>query len=102
MVTLIVPNGRKVQFTAGLLTPLGLDDSGWLDGGTNTGDLPVNFAPTKALHLERVNTTHNVLDGAPGTLLGLWVWDATHLVKLKLLLSSTKNSSALGVERWTN
>ena len=34
LVTLIVQNGRKVQFTAGLLTLLGLDDSGWLAAGT--------------------------------------------------------------------
>ena len=73
LVTLLVLIGWKVQFTAGLLTLLGIDDSGWLDAGTYTGERPVNFAPTKTLHvhLEQVNTTHNALDGAPSTFLGV-------------------------------
>ena len=63
----------KVHFTAGLLTLWGIDDSGWLDARTYTGDRLVNFAPTKMLHirLEQVNTTHNVIDGAPSILLGV-------------------------------
>ena len=67
LVTLIVPNGRKVQFTAGLLTLLGLDDLGCVDAGTYTGDRPVNFSPTETLHvhIQQVNTTHYVLDGPP-------------------------------------
>ena len=73
LVTLLVLIWWKVQITAGLLTLLGFDDSVWLDAGTYTGDSSVNFAPTKTLHvhLEQVNTTHNALDGAPSTLLGV-------------------------------
>ena len=39
----------------------------------DTGDRPVNFAPTKTLHvhLEQVNTTRSALDGAPSTFLGV-------------------------------
>ena len=73
LVTLLVLIGWKVQFMAGLLTLLGLDDSESLDAGTYTGDRLVNFVPpTKTLHvrLEQVNPTHNALDGAPSTLLG--------------------------------
>jgi hypothetical protein len=71
LITLTVPGGREVQFTAGLLDLLGLEDDGWLDAGTYAGDRPVNFAPIKTLyvHLEQINTTHNVLDDAPSTLL---------------------------------
>ena len=39
----------------------------------DTGDRLVNFARTKTLHvhLEQVNPTHNALDGAPSTPLGV-------------------------------
>jgi len=43
----------------------------WLDAGTYTGDRPVDFATRKVLkvHLEQINFTGNVDDGAPSTLL---------------------------------
>ena len=96
LVTLLVLIGWKVQFTAGLLTLLGLDDSGWLDAGTYTGDRPVNFAPTKTLHvhLEQVNTTHNALDGAPSALLGAVGVRCHSFGEIELLLSPTQNLSA--------
>ena len=53
---------------------LGLDDilgGQWLCAGIYTGDRPVNFAKSKELrlHLEQLNTTDNLVDGAPSTLL---------------------------------
>ena len=74
LITLLVEADREVLLTDGLLTLLGLDDGfggQWLDSGTYTGDRPVNFATTKALHLhlEQLDTTGNVTDGAPSTLL---------------------------------
>ena len=74
LITLTVPANCQVQFTEGLLELLGLDDGQngeWLDTGTYTGDRPVNFVSTKTLHvyLDQLNTAHNIMDGAPSTLL---------------------------------
>ena len=73
-ITFTVPGGQEVKLTDGLLALLGLDDGlggQWLDAGSYSGDHPVNFAPTKTLniHLDQVNTTQNIVDGAPSTLL---------------------------------
>jgi len=76
MISLTIPTGLEVQFTDGLSKVLGLDDppvGGVLDAGTYSGDRPVNFAMTQTLHvhLGQINTTHNMLDGAPSTLLAV-------------------------------
>ena len=76
LITLTVGNGSEVLLTDGLLSLLGLDDGlggQWLNAGTYAGDRPVNFASTKMLyvHLDQINTTSNVLDGAPSTLLAI-------------------------------
>jgi len=74
---LITLNADKaVHLTDGILTILGLDDGldgKWLASGKYTGDRPVNFAPTNMLHLflEQINTTLNIVDGAPSALLEL-------------------------------
>jgi len=74
LITLTVAAGKEVSFTDGLLKMLGLDDGlggQWLQEGTYDGDRPVNFMPIKMLyvHLEQLNSTANILDGAPSTLL---------------------------------
>ena len=74
LISLMIPTGLEVQFTDGLSKVLGLDDPGGvLDAGTYSGDRPVNFAITQTLHvhLGQINTTHNMLDGAPSTLLAV-------------------------------
>ena len=74
LVTLTVANGREVLLTDKLLSMLGLGHGlggAWLDAGTYTGGRPVDFATRKVLkvHLEQINFTGNVDDGAPSTLL---------------------------------
>ena len=76
LITLNVDRGWAIRLTDGILTLLGLDDGlggEWLTAGNYTGDRPVNFAPTKMLHLylEQINTTSNIVDGAPSSLLGV-------------------------------
>lgn len=76
LITLTIPTGLEVQFTGGLSKVLGLDDplhGSVLDAGTYSGDRPVNFAMTQTLHvhLGQINTTHNMLDGAPSMLLAV-------------------------------
>jgi len=72
-ITMAVPAGIQIQLSPGLKLLLGLDDEGWLDTGTYTGDRPVDFAIDSALHihLDQVNTSKNMLDGAPSTLIGV-------------------------------
>ena len=74
LITLTVANGWEVLLSDGLLALLGLDNGlggVWLDAGVYTGDRPVNFAARQMLwvHLEEINTTFNIVDGAPSTLL---------------------------------
>ena len=74
LITLKVNHGWAIRLTDGILTLLGLDDglSGkWLTAGNYSGDRPVNFTPTKMLylHLEQINTTSSIVDGAPSSLL---------------------------------
>lgn len=74
LITLTVANGWEVLLSDGLLSLLGLDDGlgeVWLDTGVYTGDRPINFAAKEVLrvHLEEINTTENIADGAPSTLL---------------------------------
>ena len=74
LITLTVANGWEVLLTDGLLSLLGLDDGyggEWLDTGVYTGDRPINFAGREVLrvHLDEINTTENIADGAPSTLL---------------------------------
>lgn len=73
IVTMVIPANTQVALSAPLRNLIGLDDEGWLDPGTYTGDRPVNFTIAKALyiHLDQVNTSKNMLDGAPSTLLGV-------------------------------
>jgi len=74
LITLVVGAEWEILLSDGLLFLLGLDDGlggQWLDAGTYDGDRPVNFATRKMMmvHLEQINTTDNVVDGAPSTLL---------------------------------
>ena len=74
LITLTVANGKEVLLSDGPLHLLGLDNGlggVWLDTGIYTGDRPVDFATQKMLrvHLEEINTTENMADGVPTTLL---------------------------------
>ena len=74
LITLVVTDGIEVLLTDGLLSLLGLDDGlggQWLKAGSYIGDRAVNFADTKILYLylEQINTTSNIVDGAPSTIL---------------------------------
>jgi hypothetical protein len=70
--SMTVPTGLVVAFSGGLRTLLGLDNTGWLPEGAYKGVRPVNFmTKTLHVHLEQINTTKNILDGAPSTLLGV-------------------------------
>ena len=74
LITLTVAPGWEILLSDGLLALLGLDDGlggVWLDAGVYTGDRPVNFATRQMLwvHLEELNTSGNIADGAPSTLL---------------------------------
>ena len=59
-----------------ILGLFGLDDGlrgQWLSAGIYTGDHPMNFATTKMLnlHLDHINTTAHIFDGASSTLLAM-------------------------------
>ena len=74
LITLKVAPGWTILLSDGLLALLGLDDGlggVWLDAGVYTGDRPVNFATRQMLwvHLEELNTSGNIANGAPSTLL---------------------------------
>ena len=74
LITLTVAPGWAILLSDGLPALLGLDDGlggVWLDAGVYTGDRPVNFATQQMLwvHLEELNTSENIADGAPSTLL---------------------------------
>ena len=74
LIKLEVAEEWEVSMTDGLLALLGLDDGlggEWLGAGVYMGDRPIDFAAHKTVHvyLEEVSTTHNVVDGAPSTLL---------------------------------
>ena len=74
LITLKVSPGWEILISDGLLGLLGLDDGlggVWLDAGVYTGDRPVNFATRQMLwvHLEELNTSGNIANGAPSTLL---------------------------------
>ena len=74
LITLTVAPKRGIRLSDGLLALLGLDDGlggVWLDAGVYTGDRPVNFATRQMLwvHLEELNTSENIANGAPSTLL---------------------------------
>jgi hypothetical protein len=74
LITLAVAEEWEVCMTDGLLTLLGLDDGcggEWLGAGIYMGDRPIDFAAQKTVHvhLQEVSTTHNIVDGAPSTLL---------------------------------
>ena len=76
LITLVGPPDVEVKFTDRILDLFGLDDGlgdQWLSAGIYTGDRPMNFATTKMLnlHLDQINTTANVFDGAPSTLLAM-------------------------------
>ncbi|GFS05152.1 hypothetical protein ElyMa_001192800 [Elysia marginata] len=74
LITLEVTSGWGVLLSDGLLKILGLNDGlggVWLDAGVYTGDRPVNFTTRRMLwiHLEEINASENIVDGAPSTLL---------------------------------
>ena len=70
---LIVAVGHEILLTDGLLDLLGFDGlSGlWLGAGSYAGDRIINFTGTGALnvHLDQMNSTFNVVDGASSNLL---------------------------------
>ena len=76
LISLSVAAGFEVRLDDALGTVLGLDDGlggVWLASAIYLGDRPVDLSRTKTLrvHLEELNTTHNVLDGAPSNLLAV-------------------------------
>lgn len=72
LIELIVPENIQIQINTDIREVLGLDDKGWLDTGTYTGDRAVNFLP-KIMHvnLEELSTTNNIVNGKPSQLLEL-------------------------------
>ena len=76
LITLDVAAGYKVRLDDSLGIVLGLDDGFggvWLTEGVYKGDRPVDLSRTKTVRvfLEEINTTHNVLNGAPSSLLSV-------------------------------
>ena len=76
LITLIVAAGYEARLDDRLGAVLGLDDGLggiWLTGGVYSGDRPVDLSRTKTVRvfLEEINTTHNVLNGAPSSLLSV-------------------------------
>ena len=73
IVNLVVAVGHEILLTDGLLDLLGFDGlSGlWLGAGSYTGDRIINFTGVGALnvHLDQMNSTFNVVDGASSNLL---------------------------------
>jgi hypothetical protein len=71
IVRLTIPARNKVFLSDPLRQLYGLNDEGWLTPGIYTGDRPVHFLPSKAvgLRLHQLNTTDNVVDGAPSNIL---------------------------------
>ena len=74
LITLTVASGWEVLLTDGLLSLLGLDEGfggTWLNAGVYVGDRPVNFVTREMLrvYLEEINTTKNISDGSPSTIL---------------------------------
>jgi hypothetical protein len=71
VVNFTVPAGYEVRLSDHLRQLYGLDDRGWLDPGQYTGDRPVNFLPSKTVgvRLHQLNTTSNVVNGAPSNVL---------------------------------
>ena len=75
LITLDVGEG-VVRLDDSLGIVLGLDDGlggVWLTEGVYKGDRPVDLSRTKTVRvfLEEINTTHNVLNGAPSSLLSV-------------------------------
>lgn len=75
LITLIVKH-EKITMSPGMCDILGINkiynaNKGWLEPGTYIGDKPVDFALTKTLrvHLNQLNTSDNIYNGAPSTLL---------------------------------
>jgi len=71
IIGLMVPARYEVLLSDPLRKLYGLDDEGWLDVGVYTGDRQVDFLPSKTvgLRLHQLNTTANVVDGAPSNIL---------------------------------
>ena len=71
IMTLSVPTGYEVKLSEPLRQLYGLDDMGWLDAGQYKGNRPVNFLPSKTVgvRLHQLNTTSNVVNGAPSNIL---------------------------------
>lgn len=75
LITLTVKR-EKITMSPDMSDILGItktynDNRGWLEPGNYIGDTPVAFALTKTLwvHLDQLNTSNNICDGAPSTLL---------------------------------
>ncbi len=71
VITSVVPDHCKFQFSSGLASLLGLP-TGWLATGAHTGASSINMWP-RALHLylDQLSCSHNVVDGTPSTLLNI-------------------------------
>ena len=71
IVNLVVAVGHEILLTDGLLDLLGFDEGLWLGAGSYTGDRIINFTGVGVLnvHLDQMNSTFNVVDGASSNLL---------------------------------
>jgi hypothetical protein len=67
LVTLIIPAGKVVAMSINLATTLGFENNR-LKGGTHTGENPMKRFDLY-LHLNELNTTENLLNGKPSSLL---------------------------------
>lgn len=74
LASLVVPLSISIKFSPRLLNLLGFDvGEKWLGPGSYVGSQHVNLALTTALfiHLDELSTIHNMVDGAPSSLLGV-------------------------------
>lgn len=70
-ISLNVADNFEIFISDGLLKLIGLDGLGWLNSGIYAGSKPIDFGGEKILniHLDKISTTGNLLNGAPSTLL---------------------------------
>ena len=71
-VTLEIPPNKEIELSSGILSLFGLKH-GRLTAGRHTGHKMIDIVKTKEFRvlLDQINTTNNILDGEPSTLLGI-------------------------------